>query len=68
MNGKERLQAVFDGRLRDKVPHLEMVFQIPEAAFGLSWPSYAEIVAAKTDAELSPTASGGVSAPPVPCA
>lgn len=39
MNPKQRLQAVFDGRIPDKVPHFELVFQIPEAAFGKSWPT-----------------------------
>ena len=53
MNGRERLQAVFEGRIPDKVPHFEMVFQIPEAAFGLSWPTWPEMAAAKTDAERS---------------
>lgn len=53
MNGRERLQAVFEGRTPDKVPHFEMVFQIPEAAFGVSWPTIYDVRGAKTDAELS---------------
>lgn len=43
MNGRERLQAVFNNRIPDKVPHFELVFQIPEEAFGLSWPTKEEM-------------------------
>ncbi len=43
MNGRQRLQAVFDGRIPDKVPHMELVFQLEEEAFGLSWPGYEEM-------------------------
>ncbi len=39
MNDKERLIAVFEGRIPDKVPHFELMFQIPEQAFCLSWPT-----------------------------
>lgn len=39
MNNKERLKAVFEGRIPDRVPHFELFFQIPEQAFGKSWPS-----------------------------
>lgn len=39
MNGRERLKAVFDGRIPDRVPHFELVFQIPEQAFCKSWPT-----------------------------
>jgi uroporphyrinogen decarboxylase len=39
MNNKQRLQSVFDGKIPDKVPTFELVFQIPEQAFGKSWPS-----------------------------
>lgn len=39
MNGKERLEAVFSGKIPDKVPHFELDFQIPEKAFGKSWPT-----------------------------
>jgi len=51
MNGRERLRAVFEGGIPDKVPHFEMVFQIPEAAFGLSWPTPEEIGNASSDGE-----------------
>jgi len=37
------MQAVFDGRIPDKVPHFELVFQIPEDIFGLSWPTREEM-------------------------
>ncbi len=40
------MQAVFDGRVPDKVPHFELVFQIPELAFDRRWPSAAEMEAA----------------------
>ena len=43
MNSKQRLQAVFEGKIPDKVPHFELVFQIPEVAFGKSWPSYEQV-------------------------
>jgi len=33
MNGRERLAAVFNGRIPDKVPHMELVFQLKEEAF-----------------------------------
>lgn len=48
MTPKERLQAVFQGRVPDKVPHFELVFQIPEVAFGKSWPSIDNISKAST--------------------
>jgi uroporphyrinogen decarboxylase len=43
MTRRERLQAVLEGRLPDKVPHFELVFQLPEPAFGLSWPTKEEL-------------------------
>lgn len=43
MNSKQRLQAVFEGKIPDKVPHFELVFQIPEVAFGRSWPNYEQV-------------------------
>ena len=43
MNGRERLQAVMDGRIPDKVPHMELVFQLEEEAFQTTWPSQAEM-------------------------
>lgn len=46
MNGRERLKAVFEGRIPDKVPHMELVFQLEEEAFQTSWPGYAEMAAA----------------------
>lgn len=39
MTGKERLQAVFEGRIPDKVPHFELDFQLTKEAFGKSWPT-----------------------------
>jgi len=35
MTGRERIEAVFSGRLPDKVPHFELDFQIQEEAFGI---------------------------------
>ena len=46
MNGRQRLAAVFDGRIPDRVPHMEMAFQLEEEAFQTSWPSKAEMDAA----------------------
>ena len=46
MNGRERLQAVFDGTIPDKVPHMELVFQLEEEAFQTTWPSYEEMMRA----------------------
>jgi len=46
MTPRQRLQAVFDGRIPDKVPHFELVFQIPEEAFGQSWPTFEDMRAA----------------------
>ena len=39
MTDKKRLDAVLSGVIPDKVPHFELVFQIPEQAFSLSWPT-----------------------------
>ena len=46
MTGRERLQKVFKGEKPDKVPHFELVFQIPEQAFGESWPTEEEFATA----------------------
>ena len=46
MNEKQRLQAVFDGVIPDKVPHMELVFQLEEEAFQLSWPTHEEMAKA----------------------
>lgn len=46
MTEKQRLQCVMRGEIPDKVPHFELVFQIPEEAFGLSWPTGEEIAKA----------------------
>ena len=43
MNGRERLAAVFGGQIPDKVPHMELVFQLEEEAFKKTWPSYEEV-------------------------
>jgi len=42
MTEKQRLLAVMSGVQPDKVPHFELVFQIPEQAFALSWPTEME--------------------------
>jgi uroporphyrinogen decarboxylase len=46
MNGRERLQSVFNSIVPDKVPHFELVFQIPESAFGKSWPTAVQVAKA----------------------
>ena len=43
MNGRQRLQAVFNGEIPDKVPHMELVFQLEEEAFQMTWPSREEL-------------------------
>jgi uroporphyrinogen decarboxylase len=43
MNGRQRLQAVLDGRIPDKVPHMELVFQLEEEAFQTTWPGREEL-------------------------
>lgn len=40
MNPKECLEDVFNKKIPKKVPHFELVFQLPEEAFGKSWPKY----------------------------
>ncbi|MCL2157826.1 MAG: uroporphyrinogen decarboxylase family protein [Oscillospiraceae bacterium] len=40
MTGRERMEAVFSGKIPDKVPHFELVFQIPDLAFGKPWPDH----------------------------
>jgi len=44
MTDKQRLEAVLTGIVPDKVPHFELVFQIPEQAFSLSWPTRDEVL------------------------
>lgn len=39
MTPRERLQAVLDGRIPDRVPHFELVFQLEKEATGKTWPS-----------------------------
>ena len=46
MNGRERLAAVLNGQIPDKVPHMELVFQLEEEAFQTHWPTPAEMGAA----------------------
>ena len=46
MNGRERLTAVFNGQIPDKVPHMELVFQLEEEAFQTQWPSLEDMAAA----------------------
>ena len=46
----EDLRAVLAGEIPGKVPHFELVFDLPEEAFGLSWPKQEEVEAA-TSAE-----------------
>ena len=43
MNGKEKINAVLDGRLPDKIPHFELDFQLEWEAFGITRPSYNEV-------------------------
>jgi hypothetical protein len=38
MNGKERMMAVLEGKIPDKVPHFEFEFQLTREAFGQLWP------------------------------
>jgi len=39
MEAKQCLECVWQGRIPERVPHFELVFQLPEEAFGLSWPT-----------------------------
>lgn len=48
MTPRERLQAIFDGRIPDKVPHFELVFQLEKEAFGISYPSHEEFLKASS--------------------
>lgn len=43
MTPKERLQAVLEGKIPDKVPHFELVFQLEKEVTGKSWVTYEEI-------------------------
>ena len=49
MTGKERLFAVLDGKIPDKIPHFEIEFQIEQEAFGIRRPSYNELINADPD-------------------
>ncbi|MCL2884005.1 MAG: hypothetical protein FWF49_00790 [Oscillospiraceae bacterium] len=46
MTGHERMVKLLNREPTDIIPHFEMVFQIPEEAFGLSWPTVEECRAA----------------------
>jgi uroporphyrinogen decarboxylase len=46
MNGRERLSALFNGVIPDKVPHMELVFQLEKEAFQTHWPTHEEMVSA----------------------
>lgn len=46
MTGRERLTAVFNGQIPDKVPHFELDFQLDEEALENRWPTRAEMAAA----------------------
>jgi uroporphyrinogen decarboxylase len=46
MNGRERLTAVFSGQIPDKVPHMELVFQLEEEAFQTKWPTHEQMAVA----------------------
>mgnify|MGYP004707077639 CR=1 FL=1 len=39
MSPRQRLQAVLEGRIPDRVPHFELVFQLEKEATGRTWPS-----------------------------
>lgn len=43
MTSRERMEAVFNGRIPDKVPHFELEFQLEKEAFGKSWPTYEQL-------------------------
>ncbi len=43
MTPRQRLQKVFDREIPDRVPHFELVFQLEQEAFGLSWPTPEEV-------------------------
>jgi uroporphyrinogen decarboxylase len=51
MTGRERMEAIFAGQIPDRVPHFELVFQIPDLAFGKPWPDPAKF-ACDTEAGL----------------
>ncbi len=46
MNSRQRLQAVLNGQIPDKVPHMELVFQLEEEAFQTHWPTAEEMASA----------------------
>lgn len=46
MTGRQRLAAVLIGQIPDKVPHMELVFQLEEEAFQAHWPSPEEMASA----------------------
>lgn len=46
MNGRQRLTAVFNGQIPDKVPHMELVFQLEEEAFHMQWPTHQQVASA----------------------
>jgi uroporphyrinogen decarboxylase len=46
MNGHERMKALLERKPTDIIPHFELVFQIPEQAFGLSWVTAKELLEA----------------------
>ena len=38
MNGRERMQAVLNGQIPDKIPHFELEFQLVKESFGKNFP------------------------------
>jgi uroporphyrinogen decarboxylase len=43
MTARTNLESVWKGEIPAKVPHFELVFQLPEEAFDLSWPTSEEV-------------------------
>jgi uroporphyrinogen decarboxylase len=43
VTGRERVEAVLAGKIPDRVPHFELVFQLGPEAFGLDYPTPAEL-------------------------
>ena len=49
MTGKERIEAMLDGRIPDKIPHFELDFQLQEEAFGIKPLPHGEIASSGVD-------------------
>ena len=52
MTGRERITAIFEGKIPDKVPHFELVFYLWKEAFGVDFPNEKDENGCLTDRKI----------------